>query len=117
MKGLPAAAVLAASMAAAVAIVLDAPVILGGDPKPTIAMAPMALGNPAAPRLKTRRPGRPRTSRGPADPFHFTLRAGVGDTMAGMLTEAGIPGDQSHAAIAALSQALQPPGVSVRARK
>lgn len=109
MKGLPCAAVLAASMTAAVAIGLDTPAVPGGDRQPTIAMAPMALGNPAAAAtLKTRRPDRPRASRSPAAPFHYTLRAGDGDTMAGMLTEAGIPADQAHAAIAALSKRFNP---------
>ena len=109
MKGLPVAAVLAASMTAAVAFVLDSPAIPGSDPEPTIAMAPMAFGNPAAAAtLKTRRPGRPRAAPGPAAPFHYTLRASAGDTLAGMLTEAGIPGDQAHAAIAALSKRFNP---------
>ena len=109
MKGLLSAAVLAASMTAAIAFVLDSPAIPESDPGSTIAMAPMALGNPAAAAtLKTRRPGRPWASRNPAAPFHYTLRAGAGDSMAGMLTEAGIPVDQAHAAIAALSKRFNP---------
>ena len=109
MKGLLSAAVLAASMTAAIAFVLDSPAIPESDPGSTIAMAPMALGNSAAAAtLKTRRPGRPWASRNPAAPFHYTLKAGAGDSMAGMLTEAGIPVDQAHAAIAALSKRFNP---------
>ena len=109
MKGLLSAAVLAASMTAAIAFVLDSPAIPESDPGSTIAMAPMALGNPAAAAtLKTRRPGMPWASRNPAAPFHYTLRAGAGDSMAGMLTEAGIPVDQAHAAIDALSKRFNP---------
>ena len=96
-------------MTAAIAFVLDSPAIPESDPGSTIAMAPMALGNSAAAAtLKTRRPGRPWASRNPAAPFHYTLRAGAGDSMAGMLTEAGIPVDQAHAAIAALSKRFNP---------
>jgi murein DD-endopeptidase MepM/ murein hydrolase activator NlpD len=109
LKGLPVAAVLAASMAGAVAVVLDSPAIQGIDRESTIAMAPLVFGNPAAAAtLKTRLPGRPRAPRSPSAPFQYTLKAGAGDTLAGMLTEAGIPGELAHAASAALSKRFNP---------
>ena len=109
MKGLPVAAVLAASITAAVAFVLAPPAMQGDVREPTIAMAPMVFGNPAAAAtLKTRRPVRPRVPRSPIAPFQYTLRAGAGDTITGMLMEAGIPGDLARAAIAALSKHFNP---------
>ncbi len=82
-----------------------------GD-RATLAMAPISLGNPAAAAALHLR--RPDFASGHADlyqdapVFTRTLTAGRGDTLSGMLIKAGIPGQETDAAIAALRKQFNP---------
>ncbi|HJN23265.1 MAG TPA: peptidoglycan DD-metalloendopeptidase family protein [Rhodospirillales bacterium] len=80
-----------------------------GSFDPAIAMAPISLGNPtAAATLLTRRQGPPSEIRAGSGPYSFTLRAGPGDTLARLLVDAGISGQDAHAALATLNGHYDP---------
>ncbi len=81
----------------------------GGSSVPGIAMAPISLGNPvAAATLRTRRQDRPSEVRVETGPYSFALKAGPGDTLAGLLVDAGISRQDAHAALAALNGHYNP---------
>ncbi len=78
----------------------------GGAFVPTIAKAPVFLGNRVPPALRTGRQYRPSEVR--AGPYSFTFKVGPGDTIAGLLADAGISRQDAHAAIAALNRHYDP---------
>ena len=115
------AAALAAAVAASAGMGLDHPAVGGGpvggpvsgDLEDTLALAPMSLGNrAAAATLRTRREDRPLDSEpGPDAPppaFRYDLRVGPGDTLAGLLTGAGVSNADTQGAIRALSRHFNP---------
>ncbi len=112
LKGLLAAAALVASVAASAAIILDHQAFAKRAGK-TLALAPMSLGNPsAAAALTVRRAGRPEQT-GPKNPaeipaVHVPLHIGRGDTLAGLMTGAGVSRAESQAAITALARQFNP---------
>lgn len=110
LKGSMAAAALAAGVAASAGLILDDTPVHGG-PGDTLALAPISLGNPSlAATLTTRRSGLPED----AEPetvhpiFSMPIRIGRGDTLAGLLTGAGVSRDDAHAAITALTKRYNP---------
>ena len=79
----------------------------------TLSLAPISLGNPtAAARLQTFRYGEPQytVESGNIEGaiYHQTVRARRGDTLAGILVRAGVPGSEVQAAITALSNHYDP---------
>lgn len=76
---------------------------------PTLSLAPISLGNPAAAAtLTTRNPVFPTGIEARPAVYGQTLRVGPGDTLAGLLTSAGVSGNEAHAAIQALSKVYSP---------
>lgn len=112
MKGMTAVAVLSAGVVASAWAVLERPVAEGdirGEPAPTLAMAPISLGNPAAAAtLRTRQPENPRVVPVRGESYGYTVRVGNGDTLTGVLVRAGIERRQAVAAIAALDDHFDP---------
>ena len=111
LKGLLSAAALVVGVTASAGIILygpDSPDGNGG----TLSLAPLSLGNPtAAATLTTRLAGQPQeTHRAAVFPGAVTvhLTIGRGDTLAGLLTGAGVSGTEAQAAIAALSKFFNP---------
>ena len=78
----------------------------GGSFVPTIAKAPLSLDNRAAAALRADRQDRPSEVR--AVPYSFIFKAGRGDTLAGLLADAGISRQDAHAAIVALNKHYDP---------
>ncbi len=78
----------------------------GGSFVPTISKAPLSLDNRAAAALRAGRQDRPSEVR--AGPYSFVFKAGRGDTLAGLLADAGISRQDAHAAIAALNKHYDP---------
>jgi murein DD-endopeptidase MepM/ murein hydrolase activator NlpD len=77
--------------------------------EPTLSLAPISLGNPAAAAtLTTRNPVFPTGADSHPAVYGQTLRIGRGDTLAGLLTSAGVPGDETHAAVQALAKVYNP---------
>lgn len=110
LKGLLSAAALVIGVAASAAVILDDASVRegGGD---TLALAPISLGNPsAAAALTTRRANLPRENEAKAASpvFQVALRIGRGDTLAGLLTGAGVSNAEAQAAIKALSKRYNP---------
>jgi len=118
LRGLLTATALAVGVVAAAAIVLDLGnagrlvAMLGPDrADETLALKPLSLGNPsAAATLRTRSPEAPRDDVREALPlsFQYVLRVGRGDTLGGLLTEAGVPASEADAAIRALALHYNP---------
>ncbi len=112
LKGLLAAAALIASVAASAGIILDHQASGKRDGN-TLALAPMSLGNPsAAAGLTVRRAGLPQQD-APRDrteipAVHVPLRIGRGDTLAGLMTGAGVARAEAQAAITALTRYFNP---------
>ncbi len=112
LKGLLAAAALVASVAASAGIIFDhqAPGRRAGK---TLALAPMSLGNPSvAAALTVRRAGLPQQT-GPKDhaeipAVRVPLDIGRGDTLAGLMTGAGVSRAEAQAAITALARQFNP---------
>ena len=78
----------------------------------TISLAPISLGNPAAAAaLKFRHPdtllGPPPPSREPPS-YGYPLRVAPGDTLAGLLVDAGVSRDEAHGAVTALGKLFDP---------
>ncbi len=120
LKGFLAAAALTASITASAGYILNVQFMEedstggagsrgGGD---TLALAPISLGNPsAAATLSTRWPGQPNDTSlggGRAPSFQYPLRIGPGDTLAGLLTGAGVSRSEAQAAIKALATLYNP---------
>lgn len=88
-------------------IVLDDPDPLHPTDAGTLGLAPISLGNPAAAsvNLRVSNPrGAPSDATGSTfNAYNRSLRVGRGDTLSGMLTDAGIPVDEAQTAIRALS--------------
>ena len=111
LKGLLAAAALIASVVASAAI------ILGGQAYAkragtTLALAPMSLGNPSAAALTIRRAALPQQT-GSKDAVEIPavrvpLQIGRGDTLAGLMTGAGVSRAEAQAAITALARQFNP---------
>ena len=112
LRGLLATVVMGAVFAAAYATIGRAPTppTRNADSDgPTLALAPISLGNPAAAAtLTTRNPVFPTGIQPRPVVYGQTLRVGRGDTLAGLLTSAGVPGDEAHAAIQALAKVYSP---------
>ncbi|HEX9569317.1 MAG TPA: peptidoglycan DD-metalloendopeptidase family protein [Rhodospirillales bacterium] len=118
MRGLLAAAALAVGVAASAALMLD----LGNagqrlgmfdpeDQRDTLSLAPLSLGNPsAAATLRTRWSEEPQDGVPDALPpsFQYVLRVGHGDTLGGLLIDAGVPGTEAEAAIRVLAKHYNP---------
>ena len=110
LKGLLSAAALLAGVTVSAGIILDGPERHDGDGL-TLALAPISLGNPtAAATLTTRRAGLPRETGSAAVPgsIKVPLKIGRGDTLAGLLTGAGVSSAEAQAAIGALSKFFNP---------
>ena len=114
LRGILSAAALAVAAAASAGAALERPAgsaaRSAGD---TLALAPMSLGNrAAAATLRTRREDRPLDREpGPHAPipsFRYDLRVGPGDTLAGLLTGAGVSNADTQGAIRALSGHFNP---------
>jgi len=79
----------------------------------TLAKAPISLGNPAA-AASLNLLGPQRSGVGAATPtnaersYRQVLTVGRGDTLGGLLTDAGVPGDEAQGAIRALKAHLDP---------
>ncbi len=112
LKGLLAAAALIASVAASAGIILDQQASGKRDGN-TLALAPMSLGNPSvAAALTIRRAGLPDET-APKDQaeipaVHVPLRIGRGDTLAGLMGDAGVSRAEAQAAITALARQFNP---------
>ena len=113
LRGFLAAVVLTAGVALSARFLLtDVPPASDPDTPPTIALAPISLGNPAAAAaLKVRHPdmplGAPSHRQAPPS-YGYPLRVAPGDTLAGLLVGAGIPRDEAHGAVAALRKLFDP---------
>jgi len=111
LKGLLSAAALLAGVTVSAGIILDGPDSHNGTGQ-TLSLAPLSLGNPtAAATLTTRRTGLPQqTESVPTVPggIKVPLKIGRGDTLAGLLTGAGISNAEAQAAISALSKFFNP---------
>ena len=112
-----AATALTAGLTAVVGFILGGPAAVGArdaggaapDASNTIAMAPISLGNPATvAALKTRNPAGLRLAPQPAATYSRRLRVARGDTLAGMLIEAGVARDAVHGAVTALGRLYDP---------
>ncbi len=120
LRGLLAVAVLAAGIALAARLSQEVSVAgtLDADgqapapaaaPPPTIALAPLSLGNSlAAATLRTRHPSPPQAEEPAAVAYVQTLRVGRGDTLASLLALAGVPRREAHAAARALAEVYSP---------
>jgi hypothetical protein len=120
LKGFLAATALAASVTASAGYILNVQFMeegsTGGNGSSgrddTLALAPISLGNPsAAATLSTRWPGQPNDTSpdgGNAPSFQYPLRIGKGDTLAGLLTGAGVSRGEAQAAIKALATLYNP---------
>ncbi len=76
---------------------------------PTMSKAPLSLGHPAAAAgLKTRLPGLPVEEKPVFAPYDQLVRVGPGDTLSGLLAEAGIGGGEAQKAIKALKKHYNP---------
>ena len=112
LKGLLAAAALIASVAASAAIILDGQAY-AKRAGTTLALAPMSLGNPsAAAALTIRRAALPQQT-GSKDAVEIPavrvpLQIGRGDTLAGLMTGAGVSRAEAQAAITALARQFNP---------
>jgi murein DD-endopeptidase MepM/ murein hydrolase activator NlpD len=111
LKGLLSAAALLAGVTVSAGVILDGPDSPGGDGR-TLSLAPLSLGNPtAAATLTTRRAGLPletvNTDTVPGT-IKVPLKIGRGDTLAGLLSGAGVSNADAHAAISALSKFFNP---------
>lgn len=111
LKGLLSAAALVIGITVSAGIILDGPDSPDGGAG-TLSLAPMSLGNPTtAATLTTRLAEQPqKTDAAPVNPaaVKVVLEIGRGDTLAGLLTKAGISGAEAQAAIAALSKLFNP---------
>ena len=114
LRGILSAAALAVAAAASAGAALERPAgsaaRSAGD---TLALAPMSLGNrAAAATLRTRREDRPLdrepAAGAPIPSFRYDLRVGPGDTLAGLLTGAGVSNADTQGAIRALSGHFNP---------
>jgi murein DD-endopeptidase MepM/ murein hydrolase activator NlpD len=117
---LPAAALSGALVLGALAMLLPGALVptaverAGAESEPTLAKAPLSLGNPfAAATLQLRRwlepaDAPPAAAAAPSLIFTQTLVAGNGDTLAGLLLKAGVARDDAHNAIAALKGYYNP---------
>jgi murein DD-endopeptidase MepM/ murein hydrolase activator NlpD len=112
LRGLLATVVMGTVFAAAYATLgpTSAPPTEGADnTSPTLSLAPISLGNPAAAAtLTTRNPVFSTGNEAQSAVYGQTLRVGRGDTLAGMLTSAGVSGEEAHAAIQALAKVYNP---------
>ncbi len=112
LKGLLSAALLAAGVAVSAGVILDLPDNAKANDGETLALAPLSLGNPtAAATLTFLGPGVPDDGN-PApreDPsFQYPLAVGPGDTLAGLLTGAGVSNADAQGAIKALAKLYNP---------
>ncbi len=113
LKGLLSAAALAAGVTVSAGVVLDSADGVAGDDG-TLAMAPFSLGNPvtAATGLTVSGPDDPMDVDGDTQTtppvFQISLPVGPGDTLAGMLTGAGVDTQDAQAAISALIKVFNP---------
>lgn len=112
LKGLLSAAGLLVGITASAGFMLDLPD--GQSPNSgTLALAPISLGNPsAAATLTTLRTAQPLED-SEADAalpgtLRIPLRIGRGDTLAGLMTEAGVSNSETQAAISALAKHFNP---------
>ncbi|MCH7832503.1 MAG: peptidoglycan DD-metalloendopeptidase family protein [Proteobacteria bacterium] len=123
LRGLLFAAALVAGVAASAGVILiDPDTLVNRDAEgETLSLAPISLGNPTtAAKLTTRRRETPRNGAPGALQGAFTgavtalpdlkvpLRVGRGDTLAGMLTGAGVSAADAQGAISALSKHFNP---------
>ncbi|MDA1090280.1 MAG: M23 family metallopeptidase [Proteobacteria bacterium] len=110
LKGSLLAAALFAGVAASAGIILnDAPVF--GPAGDTLSLAPISLGNPStAATLTTRWSVPPQEEEAEAVPpiYQVALRINRGDTLAGLLTDAGVSAADAQAASTALSKRYNP---------
>ncbi|MEE8213152.1 MAG: hypothetical protein V3R79_01035, partial [Alphaproteobacteria bacterium] len=123
LRGLLSATALVAGVAVSAGVILIDPDTLANRDAEgvTLSLAPISLGNPTtAATLTTRRREMPRN--GAPDVFtgafsgavtalpdlKVRLRVGRGDTLAGMLTGAGVSAADAHGAISALSKHFNP---------
>ena len=129
LRGLLAVVVLAAGVGLSARLLLTdvPPTTDPGDPgsASTIGLAPLSLGNPAAAAaaLKVRHPDTPivAPSVAPEPPsYDYPLRVAPGDTLVGLLVEAGIARDEAHGAVTALGTLFDPrrirPGQEITVR-
>jgi murein DD-endopeptidase MepM/ murein hydrolase activator NlpD len=115
-KGLLAVAVLTAGVAlSARSLLTDVPLAVemgARDGTPTISLAPLSLGNPAAAAaLVVRHPDTPLgapPAAGEPPSYGYPLRVARGDTLVGLLVGAGIRRDEALGAVAALSTLFDP---------
>ncbi len=112
LKGLLTATALMAGVAASAGIILDDQAF-GQPGRTTLALAPISLGNPtAAATLTVRRAGLPDEVSGLDDMeppvVSIPLRIGRGDTLAGLMTRAGVSRAETGAAISALGKHFNP---------
>ena len=86
------------------------PAAAGEDASETLALAPLSLGNPAAAAtLAVQRPDVPlSTEMEDTAPWSRTVRVDRGETLSGILTDAGVEGEEARAAIAALRGHFDP---------
>ncbi len=119
LRGLLSATALVAGVATSAGVILIDPDTLANRDAEgvTLSLAPISLGNPTtAATLTTRRRETPRNGAQGAFTGAVTalpdlkvpLRVGRGDTLAGMLTGAGVSGADAHGAISALSKHFNP---------
>lgn len=82
----------------------------GDGDVPTLSKAPISLGNPlTAATLQTRLGGEPADpSIEMPPPFIYKVEADDGDTLAGLLTNAGVAREDAHVAIQALAKVYNP---------
>lgn len=82
----------------------------GGAQAATLSLAPLSLGNQiAAATLQTHNPITPATrSQMPSAAYSHTLRVGRGDTLNGLLVEAGLALTEAGAAVGALRKVFDP---------
>jgi len=114
LKGILAAAGLGATVVLSAAVIVGTPAVgeivdagTADTAEATLSLAPISLGNPtAAARLQTFRDGAPHNTEAVGNiegaVYHLTVRARRGDTLAGILVRAGVPGGEAQAAITAL---------------
>ena len=115
LRGLLSAAALVAGVATSAGVTLIDPDTLANRDAEgvTLSLAPISLGNPTtAATLTTRRRETPSNGVPGAvtalPDFKVPLRAGRGDTLAGMLTGAGVSAADAEGAISALSKHFNP---------
>ncbi|NQV83705.1 MAG: M23 family metallopeptidase [Rhodospirillales bacterium] len=110
LKGLLSAAALIIGVTTSAGIILNGPDTPDGNGG-ALSLAPLSLGNPTAgATLTTLRTDLPNPSSGAADPGAITvpLIIGRGDTLAGLMTKAGVHNAEAQAAIFALRKLFDP---------